>query len=214
MAAARRGVAATAGLYARGCALEKARSGKKREAHRRADLYGGQHVPQSVHACCRGLAVRLCRHAGRFGLCLGLETYGAPQKGQGRIVVLWDQGFNDALDHGYHVSLDNEPIGILRTGTFIYADRPAGRHELSVNEWDFPGVTKQEVNVASGRTYFFVTKQSERSKAITVGSFGGLAGIAVTAAVTSGSSNPGPVDFVPLDEAAGMRAISEFRLAK
>ena len=142
------------------------------------------------------------------------RTYGAPQKGQGRIVVLWDQGFNDALDHGYHVSLDNEPIGILRTGTFIYADRPAGRHELSVNEWDFPGVTKQEVNVASGRTYFFVTKQSERSKAITVGSFGGLAGIAVTAAVTSGSSNPGPVDFVPLDEAAGMRAISEFRLAK
>jgi hypothetical protein len=68
--------------------------------------------------------------------------------------------------------------------------------------------------VASGRTHFFVTKQSERSKAITVGSFGGLAGMAVTAVATSGSSNPGPVDFMPLEEAAGMRAISELRLAK
>jgi hypothetical protein len=143
------------------------------------------------------------------------KTYGGPKNGQGRIVVLWEKGYPDALDHGYHVSLDNEPIGILKTGTFIYADRPAGRHELSVNEWDFPGVTKQEVNVAPGRTYFFVTKQSDRSKALTVGSFVGLAGLAVTTVATSGSSNPGPVDFVPLDdEAAGMRAISEFRLAK
>jgi hypothetical protein len=83
-----------------------------------------------------------------------------------------------------------------------------------VNEWDFPGVTKQEVNVVAGRTYFYVTKQSDRSKALTVGSFAGLTGMAVTAIATSGSSNPGPVDFMPLDEAAGMRAISELRLAK
>jgi hypothetical protein len=142
------------------------------------------------------------------------KTYGGPKNGQGRIVVLLEKGYAGAFDHGYPVSLDNEPIGELKTGTFVYADRPAGRHELSVNEWDFPGVTRQEVNVTPGRTYFFVTKQSDRSKAITVGSFGGLAGIAVTAVATSGSSNPGPVDFTPLDEAAGMRAISELRLAE
>jgi hypothetical protein len=142
------------------------------------------------------------------------QAYGGPRNGQGRIVVLLEKGYAGPLDHGYPVSLDNEPIGELKTGTFIYGDRPAGRHELSVNEWDFPGVTKQEVNVAAGRTYFFVTKQSDRSKALTVGSFVGLAGMAVTAVATSGSSNPGPVDFMPLDEAAGMRAISELRLAK
>jgi hypothetical protein len=72
-----------------------------------------------------------------------------------------------------------------------------------VNQWDFPGVTKQEVNVFAGRTYFFVTKQSERSKALSVGSFAGLTGIAVTAIATSGNSNPGPVDFEPLDEPPG-----------
>jgi hypothetical protein len=142
------------------------------------------------------------------------QTYGGPKNGQGRIVVLLEKGFAGAFDHGYPVSLDNEPIGELKTGTFVYGDRPPGRHELSVNEWDFPGVTKQEVNVTAGRTYFFVTKQSDRSKALTVGSFAGLTGMAVTAIATSGSSNPGPVDFMPLDEAAGMRAISELRLGK
>jgi Protein of unknown function (DUF2846) len=142
------------------------------------------------------------------------KTYGGPKKGEGRIVVLLEKGYAGVFDQGYPVSLDNEPIGELRTGTFVYGDRPPGRHELSVNQWDFPGVTKQEVNVVAGRTYFFVTKQSERSKAMKVGSFAGLTGMAVTAIATSGNANPGPVDFDPLDEAAGMRAISELRLAQ
>jgi hypothetical protein len=75
---------------------------------------------------------------------------GGPKNGQGRIVVLLEKGYGGLLDHGYPVSLDGEPMGELRTGTFLYRDRPAGRHELSVNEWDFPGVTKQEIAVAPG----------------------------------------------------------------
>jgi hypothetical protein len=55
---------------------------------------------------------------------------------------------------------------------------------------------------------------SARGKAVTAGSFAGLAGIAVTAVATSGESNQGPVEFVPLDEAQGRQAISELRLAK
>ncbi len=141
------------------------------------------------------------------------QTYGGPKNGQARIVVLLEKGYAGPFDRAFPVSLDDEPIGQLKTGTFVYGDRPAGRHELSVNAWDFPGVTKQEINVAPGRTYFFVTRQSDRSKAMMVGSFVGLTGMAVTAIATSGSSNPGPVDFVPLDEAAGRRAISELRLA-
>jgi hypothetical protein len=141
------------------------------------------------------------------------KTQGGPKGGQGRIVILLEKGYAGPFDRGYPVSLDNEPIGELKTGTFVFGDRPAGRHEISVNEWDFPGVTKQKVDVVPGRTYFFVTKQSERSKAIQVGSFVGIAGMAVTTIATSGSENPGPVDFMPLDEAAGQRAISELRLA-
>ncbi len=88
-----------------------------------------------------------------------------------------------------------EPIGDLKTGTFVFRDRPGGRHELSVNEWDFPGVTKQEVNVAPGRTYFFVTNQSERSKAMHGRFLRRAHRMAVTAIATSGSDNPGPCRF-------------------
>jgi hypothetical protein len=52
-----------------------------------------------------------------FGCSSVSKTYGGPKNGQGRIVVLWEKGYPDAFDHGYHVSLDNEPIGILKTGT-------------------------------------------------------------------------------------------------
>jgi Protein of unknown function (DUF2846) len=142
------------------------------------------------------------------------RTSGGPKNGQGRIVVLREITIVGSADGGYPVKLDGEPIGDLRTGTFIFRDRPAGRHELSVSKWDFPGVTKQEINIAPGRTYFYEARLSERAKAMTVGSFAGLAGLAVTAVATSGDSNPGLVDFVLLDEAAGRQMISELRLAE
>jgi len=30
-----------------------------------------------------------------------------------------------------NVKLDGTPMGELKTGTYVYADRPAGRHQLS-----------------------------------------------------------------------------------
>jgi hypothetical protein len=41
---------------------------------------------------------------------------------------------------------------------------------------------------------------------------GGIAGALVTSGASSGSENPGPVDFVPLDEAAARTAIAELQL--
>jgi Protein of unknown function (DUF2846) len=142
------------------------------------------------------------------------QAKGGPSQGQGRIVVLREITIVGSADGGYPVGLDGQPMGDLKTGTFLFRDAPAGHHELSVSKWDFPGVTKQEINIAPGRTYFYDAKLSERAKAMTAGSFAGLAGIAVTAVATSGSDNPGPVDFVLLDEAAGRKAISELRLAE
>jgi hypothetical protein len=143
------------------------------------------------------------------------QTAGAPKNGQARVVVMWEKGYGGLFDQGYAIALDSESMGELKTGTFLFRDLPAGRHQLSVNLWDFPGVTRHDIAVAPGRTYFFLARQSERSKALATGqTFGGLAGFAVTAAVTSSDSNPGPVDFVPLDDAAGQRTISELRLAK
>jgi hypothetical protein len=142
------------------------------------------------------------------------QMNGGPKKGQGRIVVLRETQVTGSMDGGYPVSLDGQPMGDLRTGTFLVRDTPAGRHELTVSQWSFPGVTKQEVSIASGRTYFYAANMSERGKALMVGSMAGIAGLAVTAVATSGNDNAGPVDFVLLDEAAGRQMISQLRLAE
>jgi len=143
------------------------------------------------------------------------RTAGTPKAGQGRIVVLREAGYGGLFDYGYAVTLDGEPMGDLKTGTFLYLDRPTGSHQLSMDESGFPGVTRKDVSVASGRTYFFLVRPSERSRQLQAAQVaGGLAGLAVTAIVTSQADNPGPVDFVSLDDAAGRQAIADLRLVK
>jgi hypothetical protein len=43
---------------------------------------------------------------------------------------------------------------------------------------------------------------------------GGLAGLAVGTAMTSSDSNPGPIDFVPLEEGAARQMMAELRLSE
>lgn len=142
------------------------------------------------------------------------RTLGPPKAGHARIVVLRDKGFAGLVDYGYSVTLDNQPVGELKTGTFLYADAPTGRHELGVKVFSFPGDTRHEFAASPGRTYFFAVVVSERAKELQGAQIaGGLVGLGIAAAVTSGDKNPGPVDFVPMDEAAARAAITELRLA-
>jgi hypothetical protein len=142
------------------------------------------------------------------------KTYGGLKNGQGRIVLLRESAFVGSMDGGYPISLDGQSIGDLRTGTFLVRDVTAGRHELSTSQWAFPGTTKLEIGITPGRTYFYAASMSERGKALMVGSMAGLAVFAVTAVATSDKSNPGPVDFVLLDEAAGQQMVSQLQLAQ
>jgi hypothetical protein len=142
------------------------------------------------------------------------QTVGPPKAGQSRIVVLRDKGFAGLIDYGYAVTLDGQPMGELKTGTFLYADAPAGRHELGVKVFSFPGETRHQFAASPARTYFFSAVVSERAKKLQGAQMaGGLIGFGIATAVTSDDKNPGPVDFVPMDEAAARAAISEFRLA-
>lgn len=142
------------------------------------------------------------------------QKIGAPKQGQARIVVFREQAYG-LIDPGVDVKLDGQKMGDLKAGTYAYVDRPAGRHQLSCESAAFPGVTRQDINVVAGRTHFFVAKPSERARTLTVTSaVGGLAGLAVGTAITSGDSNPGPIDFVPLEEGAARQAIAELRLSE
>ena len=143
------------------------------------------------------------------------QKVGPPKPGQSRIVVLQEKrdGLSMALC-ACDLKLDGSPIGKVTVGTYVYADRPAGRHQLLASELLFPGDTKRDIVTESGRTYFFLVRASERHNAVTgVTMIGGLAGAVVASVATSGSDNPGPAVFFPLDEASARTTLAELQLA-
>jgi hypothetical protein len=145
-----------------------------------------------------------------------VQKVGPPRPGQSRIVVLHEKVAGLGLAYCIcDMKLDDGPMGRLKPGTYIYADRPAGHHQLLATETMFPGESKRDITAESGRTYFFLVKASDRHNAVTgMTVVAGLAGALVTAAATSGSDSPGPVDFFPLDEAAARTTIAELQLAE
>lgn len=143
------------------------------------------------------------------------QKIGPPKAGYARIVVFREKAYAGIIDQGWDVKLDGAPFTDLKTGTYVYVDRPAGRHQLSATESMFPGVSQREFVAESGRTYFFLGRQSERSKTLnSMAAVGGLAGAVVAAAATSGNENPGPLDFFPMDETAARNAMADLRLAQ
>jgi hypothetical protein len=138
------------------------------------------------------------------------QKVGPPRAGQARIVLLRESSIKLG---SFDVKLDGTPLTGLKSGTYVYADTAAGTHRLTADEVMFPGSTQQEIAVQSGRTYFFMVRSSKKSDALTAMSVvGGLAGFAVGAMATSGSDNPGPLDFIAMDAAAATTALAELRL--
>ena len=143
-----------------------------------------------------------------------MQKIGPPKPGQSRIVILREKGFGGLVDGGWQVQVDGQPMSGLKTGTYVYADRGTGEHQLGATEGGFPGVTRLDVATASGRTYFYVARPSARKNAFTANAGRGVLGLVVTTAITSGYNNPGPLDFLPLDDAAAKVTIAELRLAE
>jgi hypothetical protein len=139
---------------------------------------------------------------------------GPPPAGQSRVVLLAAQK-KGLLFQGTvcDVTLDGATVGALKIGTYIHTDAPAGHHQLGAKQTLFPVETKTDITTQTGRVYFFLVQSSQRSKALSAGAMvGGVAGALVASGASSGSDNPGPVDFVPLDEAAARNAIEELQL--
>ena len=149
-----------------------------------------------------------------FDYAAVIQKVGPPKPGQSRIVLISEKA--SGLDSAVcDVKVDGGAESRLRPGTYVYVDRPAGRHEIMATQTLFPGTTRRDIATQSGRTYFFLARNSERSRAITgVTIFGWLAGAVVASAVTSGSENPGPVDLFPLEEAAARTTLAELQLAE
>jgi hypothetical protein len=143
------------------------------------------------------------------------QKVGPPRAGQARIVVLREKAYGGIADAAWEVQLDGAPMNGLKTGTYVFADRPNGQHQLTATEAAFPGVTRRDITAQSSQTYFFVARMSERKTAILASTAGvGLLGMALSTGMTAGYSNPGPLDFFPLEETAARTTIAELRLAE
>jgi hypothetical protein len=162
-------------------------------------------------------AVLLCGcETQRDGLNYSAATQkvGPPKAGHARIVVLREKGYGGIVDGAWDIQLDGTPLIGLKTGTFTFADRPTGSHQLTATEAAFPGVTRHDITAQSGQTYFFVARTSKRKNAMIAAAGatgGGILGLALGTAFTSGYDNPGPIDFFPLDEAAARTTIAELK---
>jgi hypothetical protein len=145
-----------------------------------------------------------------------VQRVGPPKPAQSRIVVLQEKATGLGLSSSVcEVQIDAGSIGRLKPGTYVYADRPAGRHQLLATETLFPGDTRHDLSTEPGRTYFFLARTSARHDAVTgMSIMGGLAGAVVGSVATAGNDNPGPIDFLPLDETAARTAIAELQLAE
>lgn len=141
------------------------------------------------------------------------QKIGPPKPGQARIVVFREKGYAGIGDPGWDVQLDESPLPELRTGTYVYSDRPAGHHQLTATMNLFVGTTRRDFDASSGRTYFFVARPSQKAKTLgAMSAEGGLAGLVVGAAVTSGNDNQGPLDFFPLPDSDAQISMADLRL--
>lgn len=141
------------------------------------------------------------------------QKIGPPRAGHARVVFLQDKrsGLSMAIC-GCEVKLDGASLGKVVAGKYAYADRPAGRHEVLVTEALFPGDTKREIVMESGRTHFYLIKSSPRHDAATGGAvLGGLVGLAVVSVATAGEANPGPAELVQLDEGTARTKLAELQ---
>ncbi len=134
--------------------------------------------------------------------------------GQARVVVLRpEKGFFQLMDRSFPIKLDGEPMAELMTGAFAASDRPPGRHQLSAELWDVPGVTRHDFDAAAGRTYYFRARlNDDLNKTSVVAVVSPLASMVATAATFHGDR--GPIDLIPMSEAEAKATMAALERAR
>ena len=144
------------------------------------------------------------------------QTIKAPKAGNARVVVLRDKAFPGIFDIGWQVRLDGAPMGDLKTGTFVYRDRPAGAHKLTFERpGDLSRESHQEFVAVSGRSYFFRLELNAKGSLVAASSMNaGLAGLFISSAISAAADERGLFDFTPLEDAAARESLADLRLAE
>ncbi len=148
-----------------------------------------------------------------FDFAAVMRKVGPPPAGHSRIVVLSEKG---SVTYGGVADLVTAVFHQAGAARRVrYADQRAGKHQIIGTQSMFPGETKYDITTVAGRTYFLIARNSARAGTVTGSTLGaGLAGGLLAMAITAGYDNPGPVDLLPLDEAAARTALADLQLAE
>lgn len=140
---------------------------------------------------------------------------GGPGDRQARIVVLRANDMGDVFDMGWQVYLDGTRMGDLKSGTFVYRDRPAGPHNLAfARAGDLSRASTRDFIAASGRTYVFRLEMNEKGQLVqSSGAVAGLAGLLVSSAISDASDKRGFFDFTLLEGEYAKQALADIHLA-
>lgn len=144
------------------------------------------------------------------------KKVGGPGSKQARIVVIRDKDIGSLVDVGWKVYLDGASMGDLKTGTFVYRDRPAGARKLSfARAGDFSRASTHDFTAAAGRTYVFRLEMNEKGRLVFhSGVTAGLAGMLVSSAIAGAADQRGFFDFTLLEGEAAKQALADIRLAE
>jgi hypothetical protein len=124
-----------------------------------------------------------------------------------RVVVMRsERGFYGWGDRGLPVKVDEQSIGEITTGNCVSSDIAPGKHQVSLDLWDQPSVSRYNLNAEPGRTYFLMAKVNQINMA---GTLSGLVGYGLAAAASNDGT--GPIEITSLSEAEGRKVIAASR---
>jgi hypothetical protein len=107
------------------------------------------------------------------------------------------------------VTINNNNIGDLALGSFVYADVSAGRQFIETEIWDKPGSCRIALTAVQGKTYYFVV--DSRTRPFDYYLTGGFARNALELSLIKCSGN---FAIYPVDEDTATAKLYNLRLNK
>lgn len=143
------------------------------------------------------------------------KKVGGPGGGQTRIVVIRAKNTATLIDSGWQVYLDAAVMGDLKSGTFLYRDRPAGPHKLMfARPGDFARASTRDFVAARGRTYVFRLDLNEKGQWVLGSASAGVTGLLVSSLIAHGADERGLFDFALLEGDFAKQALADIHLAE
>jgi len=129
--------------------------------------------------------------------------------GKARIVIFRQGSLGGSIGRGWPVKVDGQEIGSVKAGGSAIAAVAPGPHTLSLEMFDFPGVSREMVNVGAGHSYYYeVRLKAKAKKALQSATSFGIIGWAVGSSAAINAEPNGLFEFVaaPTDAISGEMA--------